>query len=97
MRAPLPVSLVIAMLVAGCVGEPVSETADPAPAAGTAVQGQAALCLDMGPQTPRDNSSVYGLNTESFPLGAGSGRNEPVQPPYAHQRRSTRAPVSTCL
>ena len=68
MRAPLPLSLAIAMLVAGCAGEPVSESADPAPAAETAAVSEAALCLDMGPQTPRDISSAFGLNTESFPL-----------------------------
>ncbi len=27
-----------------------------------------ALCVDMGPQTPRDISSAFGLNLESFPL-----------------------------
>ena len=68
MRAPLPLSLAIAWLVAGCAGEPVSESADPAPTAGIAAEGEAALCLDMGPQTPRDISSAFGLNTESFPM-----------------------------
>ncbi|MEM7458677.1 MAG: delta-class carbonic anhydrase, partial [Pseudomonadota bacterium] len=31
-----------------------------------------ALCLDMGPQTPRDISSVAGLNTVTFPTAPPS-------------------------
>ena len=73
MHAPLPLILAIAMLVAGCAGEPVPESADPAPAAGIAAESEAALCLDMGPQTPRDISSIFGLNTESFPLAPEAG------------------------
>lgn len=73
MRTPLPVSLAIAILVAGCAGEPESESADPAADAVIAAEGEAALCLDMGPQTPRDISSVFGLNTESFPLAPEAG------------------------
>ena len=68
MRAPLPSGLAIAMLIAGCAGEPVSESEDPVPAAGNAAESEAVLCLDMGPQTPRDISSAFGLNTESFAL-----------------------------
>ena len=32
-----------------------------------------ALCVDMGPQTPRDIGSVTGLNTEQFPLAPAPG------------------------
>ena len=28
----------------------------------------AELCVDMGPQTPRDIASGFGMNTEAFPL-----------------------------
>ena len=68
MRASLPVSLAVALLFAGCAGEPISESEDLAPAGAVATEGEAALCLNMGPQTPRDISSALGLNTESFPL-----------------------------
>lgn len=30
------------------------------------------LCVDMGPQTPRDISSTHGLNDESFPMAPSS-------------------------
>ncbi|MEL7107828.1 MAG: delta-class carbonic anhydrase [Pseudomonadota bacterium] len=33
----------------------------------TVAEAAPALCLDMGPQTPRDISSVVGLNTVTFP------------------------------
>lgn len=36
-------------------------------AADTVAEVAPALCLDMGPQTPRDISSVVGLNTVTFP------------------------------
>ncbi|MGB3625527.1 MAG: delta-class carbonic anhydrase [Henriciella sp.] len=55
-----------ALLLSGCANETVtSETI-----ADTAVQAetveQAGLCLDAGPQTPRDIASTYGLNSVSF-------------------------------
>ena len=36
------------------------------------VETAPALCLDMGPQTPRDISSVVGLNTVTFPKAPAS-------------------------
>ena len=49
-----------------------------------------ALCLDMGPQTPRDISSVVGLNTVTFPKAPPLQRHEPVQHSHAHQCRAPR-------
>lgn len=62
-----------AIALAACantVTEPVAEDS-PAPEATGETEanapGEPALCLGMGPQTPRDISNVAGLNTVSFP------------------------------
>ena len=83
MRTPFVSVLAFALLAAGCAGEPAQESEQPSSGAAAleasaaepaAVQSadsepaQAALCLDMGPQTPRDISSAFGLNTEAFPM-----------------------------
>lgn len=47
--------------VTEAVEEVVEDTMD------MAADAAPALCLDMGPQTPRDISSVVGLNTVTFP------------------------------
>ena len=38
------------------------------PSPSTTAAADAALCLDAGPQTPRDITSVAGLNTVTFPM-----------------------------
>ena len=63
----------VAALLMGCSGE--TETATEEAATEAAVETVAAeapvepaLCLDMGPQTPRDITSVLGLNADNFTL-----------------------------
>lgn len=87
MRAPLVSVFSLAILAAGCAGEPAQESeqsapdaavhepsADEAAAAGaTGEAAEAGLCLDMGPQTPRDISNALGMNTEAFPLAPAAG------------------------
>ena len=68
----------LAMSIAGCGGDSAPETdlsADvaPEPAAapepvGAAEPAVEELCVDMGPQTPRDIASLAGLNTVTFPF-----------------------------
>lgn len=36
------------------------------------INAEESLCVDMGPQTPRDISNAHGLNAESFPLAPSS-------------------------
>lgn len=63
--------LALALLTAACGSESAPETSAPEPEASTDVAAEPAatgLCVDMGPQTPRDIASASGLNTEVFPL-----------------------------
>lgn len=57
-------------LVAGC-NSMEDDTAEMGGAEET--QTQADLCLDMGPQTPRDIASKTGLNTVTFPMAPAPG------------------------
>lgn len=69
MRASLASMLTIALIAGGCAGEPARESEQPAPdVAVYEPSSDEALCVNMGPQTPRDISSALGLNTESFPM-----------------------------
>ena len=81
MRVKYSLTIALALLMTGCGGESAPETdatADTAtdmaaePTDATAdVAAQPAgeeLCLDMGPQTPRDIASAAGLNTVTFPF-----------------------------
>ena len=69
-------ALALALLTAACGTESASETTGPETATPEPdAQAVAAedptsngLCVDMGPQTPRDIASASGLNTEAFPL-----------------------------
>ncbi|MDE2972408.1 MAG: delta-class carbonic anhydrase [Acidobacteriota bacterium] len=72
--AILPVIL-FTPLAAGCGGDPAPEAGgpDPAAAADAAPAAEEALCLDMGPQTPRDIADPAGLNTEMFALAPAAG------------------------
>ena len=79
----------LAMLITGCGGESAPETdmsADEAPAPAAAPEPAATpvpavalepageeLCVDMGPQTPRDIASLAGLNTVTFPFAPPAG------------------------
>lgn len=58
----------VALFAAGCAGEAMSGAAGmQAGATGAGNdQAEAALCLEAGPQTPRDIASRSGLNTVSF-------------------------------
>ncbi len=63
----------VAAILMGCSGE--TETATEEAAVEAAVEAVAevpaaepALCLDMGPQTPRDITSALGLNADNFQL-----------------------------
>ncbi len=68
----------LAMSIAGCGGDSAPETdlsADVAPEPAAAPEPVVAaepaggeLCVDMGPQTPRDIASLAGLNTVTFPF-----------------------------
>lgn len=63
--------LTLAVLAAGCSQEPAeSNVAEEAAAPATTVAAAPAenLCVDMGPQTPRDISSTAGLNLDAFPM-----------------------------
>ena len=74
-------STVAILVLAGCADEPDAEAA-PAQAVAAAdvvataepdaVAPAAGLCLDMGPQTPRDISSTQGLNPVKFELAPES-------------------------
>ena len=69
-------ALALALLTAACGTESASETTGPETATpepdaqAVAAEDPASngLCINMGPQTPRDIASASGLNTEAFPL-----------------------------
>ncbi|MCY3813174.1 MAG: delta-class carbonic anhydrase [Gammaproteobacteria bacterium] len=64
-------ALALALLTAACGTEsgPATDASDQEALADAAVEPASnELCVDMGPQTPRDIASVAGLNTEAFPL-----------------------------
>lgn len=65
------VTLASCLLAAGCANEATPRDAADAAAPGEAqieqaVAAETGLCLDAGPQTPRDITSKYGLNPVSF-------------------------------
>lgn len=75
--AVMPISIASASLVflSACVNPPEDGPAYAMPGTGadveevaTSGQEEGGLCLDAGPQTPRDIASKYGLNTVSFEL-----------------------------
>lgn len=77
MRRAIGSIVIVSLLAASGCGEAPSENASndaPAPASEVASVEEAPtpvgqdLCLDDGPQTPRDISSVLGLNTVTFPV-----------------------------
>lgn len=59
--------LAFALLLAGSIGGEAQEDGG-ASNGGLEQAASQGLCVNMGPQTPRDISSALGLNTESFPL-----------------------------
>ncbi len=63
--------LAFAILLAGSGGVAAQENGDASDAGAVAGGG---LCVNMGPQTPRDINSAYGLNMESFPLAPPADR-----------------------
>ena len=66
--------LTLALLTAACGTESTPDTSAPVEAAPEPAEtASAALCTDMGPQTPRDIGSPLGLNTEAFPLAPPAG------------------------
>ena len=64
------VVLVALSIVTGCErSASVEEASSPEPAAKqAAVEEHGGLCLEAGPQTPRDITSLVGLNTVEFPM-----------------------------
>ena len=69
----LATAIALLTAIASASGTFASEPAASSDAATPASNG---LCLDMGPQTPRDIASASGLNREAFPLaGDVSGLN----------------------
>ncbi len=74
MKKSLLAGMSLAVLLSACSAETETEATAEATvdaAAETAVSAESAepaLCLDMGPQTPRDITSTLGLNTDDFPL-----------------------------
>ena len=76
MKAHYPFSLALILFVCGCGTETAPEPQAPGDATTQNANTEdaatenmnAGLCLDMGPQTPRDIGSAAGLNTEAFPL-----------------------------
>ena len=66
MKVYFSLSIALAMLITGCDGE---GTHASGPSANTSVEpASAELCVDMGPQSPRDVSSKAGMNTDAFAL-----------------------------
>ena len=63
--------LAFAILFAGSGGTAAQEGASDGGPEASASPG---LCVNMGPQTPRDIGSVFGRNLESFPLAPPAGR-----------------------
>ena len=64
-------ALALALLTAACGTEsgPATDAPDQDALADAAAEPASnELCVDMGPQTPRDIASAAGLNTEAFPL-----------------------------
>lgn len=75
MKHNLYAGILLAPFLVACSQEEPAETAAPPVEEATATAAAAApaapapeLCLDAGPQTPRDITSTAGLNTVSFPL-----------------------------
>ncbi len=71
MPIPFLVAILLTLLAVGCAADP---AADPGGSETTAATEEAApateqaLCVDMGPQTPRDIANPEGRNMEMFPL-----------------------------
>jgi hypothetical protein len=76
MRLTLHAFALSVLALAGCGNEPTGEAAQEpvgrAVAEVTATHESAGLCLDMGPQTPRDISSAVGTNSVKFQLAPAS-------------------------
>ena len=71
MRVAHSLSIALTMLTIGCGGESTPESDFSANVASE--PSSEALCVDMGPQTPRDIGSRVGLNTVAFPLAPPAG------------------------
>ena len=71
MRVAHGLSILLIMLTNGCGGESTPESDVSANVASE--PASEALCVDMGPQTPRDIGSRAGLNTVAFPLAPPAG------------------------
>ena len=65
----------LALLAAACGTEsrPETDASEPDASAVAAEPATTQLCVNMGPQTPRDIGSTSGLNTEAFPLAPPPG------------------------
>ena len=68
MKFPYRSGVALAVLAGG-----LGAAAADAPQGDTSGGAGAELCVDMGPQTPRDIGSATGLNTEQFPFAPAPG------------------------
>ena len=62
------ITLASCLILASCATEQTSQSSDTVVAKAAATE----LCTDMGPQTPRDISSVYGTNLADFTMAPAS-------------------------
>lgn len=78
MKATFPTIAGLAVILAACGGGETSdapaEVQAPPPPAVEAPTQTAGICVDAGPQTPRDISSVTGLNLADFPMAPASNQ-----------------------
>ena len=62
----------LALTLSACASYDQEDTAEKADDAKIMASAEAPLCTDMGPQTPRDISSVTGLNMDDFAMAPAS-------------------------
>ena len=67
-KIPSASSIALVLLMAGCGPRDGNAPAADAPASAGVEPAAEALCVDMGPQAPRDIGNPAGLNAEDFPL-----------------------------
>ncbi len=73
MNGTLRFVLAGALLIGG-TGPGASQEAGGLPDGGSGAEAGEELCVNMGPQTPRDISNTFGLNLEAFPLAPPANR-----------------------
>ena len=66
--------LAAAVFFAGCSQDTSESTVADEAVATPATVAAENLCLDAGPQTPRDISNKAGLNLDAFPMAPAAGK-----------------------